>query len=159
MNKRTDSIFPFLLIMLLLVPVGCKTVVESTDTNRYSSDSVKVKETVRVDTVFLPGATTQVRVPVEVLKTDTVIVTRNKHATQSIHVENGQVTATADCDSLEKLVLNYEREIERISSQKEDNNMVRHEEKRGYRFWVITTLLLMGAAVVFTLLLTSKFKL
>lgn len=82
-----------------------------------SSDSIVVREVVRVDTLRIPGAQTTIEVPVEVLRRDTVLVARHGHATARLHIRDGMLTATAWCDSLVQLVLSHEREIYRLTKE------------------------------------------
>lgn len=122
---------PFLFLLLCLVAAGCKTARQTTFTDHHAtrSDSVIIREVVHLDTVRIPADSVIVHVPVTILKRDTVIRYRSERATATLQSRGGQITLTTRCESLEKLVVSYRRELIRT---RQKNKTLRRESEKEY---------------------------
>ena len=146
------------LIILTISIVGsltsCRTSESITNSatmvNKY--DSVVIHEIVKVDTIRIPADSVIVQVPIVQLEHDTIIKYRSRSASVKMEVDHGQLRVTANCDSLERLVLSYEK-----LNTNYHRNVARktHSEKLSviqrvpwfYRasLWILIILLVVGA--------------
>lgn len=139
------NVIIILIASIVGVFVSCRTSesITSSTTTYNASDSVVVKEIVKVDTIQIPGDSILVHVPIFQLKHDTIIRYRSKTASIELAVDNGQLKATAQCDSLEKLVLSYEKSLtsytakESTKETSEKQKIVPWYFKAG--FWILAS--------------------
>lgn len=102
---------------VMMIAVSCKVSrdqIKTTET--HTTDSTSYVETVRVDTLRIAADSVHIYVPYEVLRRDTIIQVRNRWAQARIEVRDSIVHLTANCDSLERLVLSYERQLLRFQT-------------------------------------------
>ncbi len=148
-------------IIFLVIIVGltsCRTSEQITSSaiSNNSHDSVVIKEVVRVDTIRLAADSVMITTPVYSLQHDTIIKYRSRNASLKVEVTNGQLKATANCDSLERLVLSYEK----------SNTAYHKAETKGFHsdklkivqtvpwyykasFWILIILTITGLIILF----------
>lgn len=139
-------------IAVLAVITSCKSqkeVVQHTDKTDSSRDSIVYIDKVVVDTIRIPSETLEIQVPVEVLKTDTVMVYKNGRASTKVVYRDGVLNLNTRCDSLEKLVLSTEKILikeRQRNTQLTEKNQSREVMVRPVRwyykaaFWVVMAL-------------------
>lgn len=150
--KRISHINIALLGIALLA--SCQGTRQVTQEYSHRKDSVVVREVVRVDTLHIAGAETTIEVPVEVLRRDTVFVTRYRHAQARVSIQDGILTATATCDSLERLVLSYEREISRLTKQDSQSTYIEQKARAPGRLQrLLYTLGVLGLITIVIIIL------
>jgi hypothetical protein len=138
-------------LALLVAASGCGRKVTEAVTRQYAgSDTLRVVETVRVDTVTVPGETITVEVPVaegcdslmqligalqETQRARVSITTRPRTATAP-----ATLVVRADCKEYEAQVQRLERETERLKSQtatSETVTTVREQYVAWYHKWAM----------------------
>lgn len=99
-------------ISLVLALLSCKShkqVTKQTVVSSIKKDSIVYIDRVKVDTVKIPAEVIEVQVPLEVFKTDTVLVYNKGRVSTKLVSNNGVLNFNTRCDSLEKLVLSTEK--------------------------------------------------
>lgn len=154
--KRIRHIIIALLGIALLA--SCQGTRQVTQEHSHREDSIMVREVVRVDTLHIAGAQTTIEVPVEVLRRDTVFVTRYRHAQARVSIQDGILTATATCDSLERLVLSYEREINRLTKQASQSIYIEHKARAPGRLQRLLYTLGVLGLITIVIIILLKFR-
>lgn len=96
-----------------MVAVSCTASRDLTHTDlRQTTDSVIIRQEVRVDTLRIAADSVVMRIPYSVAIHDTVIVVRNKWARARVVIRDSIAYITASCDSLQRLVLSYQKQVE-----------------------------------------------
>lgn len=143
-----------IIAILVMGLASCKTSqqITSTTANATATDSVVIKEVVKVDTVHIAADSVFVTVPLEVLRTDTVIKFKNQRSSVMLQVEKGNLKAIAHCDSLKRLVLSYENSI---SAYKKNTSEKHYSDKLKivipvpwyYKasFWILIIIIILGS--------------
>lgn len=147
-------------LIVIALATGCrsvKTSVSHVSESRVSTtaDSVSHRETVDVDTVRVRIDTVTMFVPYEVLIRDTVIVEpapmvlRSGRASVSVLRQSKGIKITAQCDSLEFLLLNKTVEILNLKnsmvSLKRELAEKSSMKKAAIPFWAILALIVSSA--------------
>ncbi len=110
---------------------GCKTQREYFQSNALvneQSDSIRYVERVKVDTIRIPRSEVTIQLPYFIYEYDTLVVRdtvfekKSGQATVQAAISNGQLTLSATCDSLEKIMLHYDRMIERYRTASSDKS-------------------------------------
>lgn len=115
---------------------GCSTLREhSQSATSFTVDSTRYVETVRVDTLRIPGDTVQVSIPWYIFKTDTIVRWKSGRAEIVAESLGGQMKLRATCDSLEHLVSHYQTVIERYRTSKETSTTQSSKTTSGPSFW------------------------
>lgn len=126
--KSAIIILVYMLVAGVLL-TGCKTQREHLQSSAQLSeqtDSFRLVERVVVDTIRIARDTTAIQLPFIIYQYDTLVVRdtvfekTSGRATVKAFVENGRITISAECDSIEKLVLHYDKLIERYRSTNTD---------------------------------------
>lgn len=155
-SRFSYGLFAGVMVTLIFL-AGCSTSrkVSTSDNHTSKMDSVRVVERVRIDTIRVASDTVRYKIPLSVIGsfTDTVFVFKSRVAKQEIKVSNGNLQFTSTCDSLEKLVLSYERELYRGSKFESNLKSTEKNIKRNRLPW--WSWYLMG---VFTVIVYITFK-
>lgn len=126
----------YILLGVMMIVVSCKVSHDQTTTSELqTSDSTYSHTTVRVDTLRIPTDTAVVRIPVQVIQRDTVIEVRNRWARARVVVRDSIVTLTANCDSLERLVLSYRSELVKVRNRQQNREHTSVKETNRILPW------------------------
>jgi len=95
-----------IIILISILMWSCATKPHVT---QYRSDSLVYVETVKIDTLRIPAETLQFRVPFYQLVRDTMYTQRKGRIETKLVYTNGNLSVLSTCDSLERLVLSYQK--------------------------------------------------
>lgn len=148
------------LFLLLVIAAGCNTARKTTNNHSTQSttDSVFIREVVRVDTLHIPADSVVLYVPVDVLKRDTIIRYQSRWASTTVQSQNGRIKINATCDSLQRLVLNYQRELIHKNSQAKDQQQSEKQDCICIIPWYYKAALWLLAAVGLFIVLSLLLK-
>ncbi len=141
-----------LYITILIISLSCK--MRRTTSSSVSNDSIIYIERVQVDTIKFPSDTIYKVFPLTTFLHDTIIEYRQGRASGSVQSKFQSLYITANCDSLERLVLSKQTEIQRLSkTNKEVKEVIKIKKEipRIYKmslwFTIIATLYVVGRIV------------
>ncbi|QSW90695.1 hypothetical protein J0383_07765 [Flavobacterium endoglycinae] len=124
------------IILLVILFIGCKTVKTVEQSHEKRKDSISYVERVKIDTLKIPGEKIQIELPCDQIKPQSSFQGRTKVKAQPNG--NGYII-TASCDSIEKIVISKDREINRLSEALKVNNTQKTVELSFLqRFWIGT---------------------
>lgn len=144
-----NSILALVVIFLLL---GCRSVKNTQQVIEKQKDSISYVERVVIDTLRIPGDVISVKIPCDQLTNQSFSKGRAK---VKIEPKGNGYTLIVSCDSIEKLILSKNIEINRLSNLLKDNTQTKVIELSKWQsFWIIVGKLL---TLVLILILSWKF--
>lgn len=137
------KIFGFLLVVVVFFQAtGCNRSVATTTTTskQLLKDSVFLQETVKVDTIVIPGDSIRARIALEYDSTGKVkpqhikIKSDNQRASVELIVTEDTIDAIAVCDEVQQLVLSLNRVLEKYSDNQlfQDRSYREVKRKKGF---------------------------
>jgi hypothetical protein len=100
------------IILLVILCVGCRTIKTVEQTQETKKDSVSYIERVKIDTLRIPAEKIQIELPCNQLRPQSSAQGRAKVKAEPRG--NGYIVVLS-CDSIEKIVISKDREINRLS--------------------------------------------
>lgn len=107
---------------------GSKHVTHTEYSELQERDSTRYVERVIVDTIITPAETLEVEIPIEVLKVDTVMVFQKGRVKTKLVYQKGNIKVESTCDSLQQLILSYEKEIQSFKDKLSDQKVTKTEK-------------------------------
>ncbi|MCV9929527.1 hypothetical protein OIU83_17835 [Flavobacterium sp. LS1R49] len=141
-----------IIVMILFLLLGCKSVKSTQQIIEKQKDSISYVERVVVDTLRIPGDIISVNVPCDQLTNQSFSKGRAK---VKLEPKGNGYTITVSCDSIEKLILSKNIEINRLSKLIKDNTKV-IGLSIWQSFWIVIGKLL---TAILILILSWKFLL
>lgn len=100
------------IILLVILFIGCRTVKTTEQTQEKRKDSISYVERIKIDTLKIPGEKVQIELPCDQIKPQSSVQGRAK--VEAEPKGNGYIVYVS-CDSIEKLVISKNIEINRLS--------------------------------------------
>ncbi len=120
-------------LIALMILNSCRTTKQYNNSDSYKSDSLIYIEKIRIDTLRIKGDTIVTRILCNEIKRQTIQSGRAKVDIEPSLDGKGYLL-TATCDSLEKLIISYEKQIEKY---KKDSNSVEKGKVETLSYWQI----------------------
>lgn len=140
------------ILLIVILFLGCRTIKTTEHLQEKKKDSISYVERVKIDTIKIPGEKIEIELPCDELRPQTSA--RGRTNVKAEPKGNGYVI-TASCDSIEKIVISKDREINRLSEAlKAINKQIVIELSFLQKFWIAT-----GKIFVCLLLLFAIIKL
>jgi hypothetical protein len=132
------------IILLVILFLGCKTVKTVEQSQEKHTDSISYVEIIKIDTIKIPGEKIQIELPCDQLRPQSFVQGR---ANVRAEPKGSVYIVTASCDSIEKIVISKDREINRLSKALKISNREKTKELTFMQTFYI------GAGMLFLLLI------
>lgn len=134
------------LILLIGLFSSCKTGKLNEQVHHKQKDSISYVERVIIDTLKIPGDKIQIQIPCNELRPQSFSEGRAK---VKLEPKGNGYTVIVTCDSVEKLLLNKQLEIFKLSDSLKQSNVRKTIELSQWQyFWIVTGKLLMGLLIL-----------
>lgn len=141
------------IILIGLLFANCRPVKSVEQTHEKQKDSISYIERVKVDTIKIPGDKIEINLPCDQIRPQSFAQGRGKVKAEP---KGNGYTVVFTCDSIEKLVISKDKEINRLSEQLKTSDAKKTIELSFWdTFWIRIGKFLTGVLIAFIIWKTA----